>query len=185
MPVSSPQPPQELQLVIDFVNTADLETGADELPTPEALGEWLAGRGLLPSAGASPTATDHVAARDLRQALRSVALAHNGHPEDPGALAVLEDAAERGQLSVRFRPDGSVGPEPRAAGVAGALARVLVPVALASADGSWERFKACRDDGCQWAFYDGSRNRSGRWCDMAVCGNRTKVRVYRSKRAAP
>lgn len=182
MPVSSPQPPHELQLVIDFVNTADLEDGTDELATPAALGDWLVGRGLLPSPGASVTATDHVAARDLRQALRAVALAHNGHGEDPDALGVLEDAATRGQLSVCFRPDGSVGPEPRAAGVAGALARMLVPVAQASADGSWKRVKACHDDDCQWAFYDSSRNRSGRWCDMAVCGNRTKVRAYRTKR---
>ena len=185
MPVSSPHPPHELQLVIDFVNTADLEGGTDQLATPAELGDWLTARGLLPASGASVTATDHVAARELRQALRAAALAHNGHAEDPVALRVLEDAAARGQLSVRFRPDGSIGPEPRAGGVAGALARMLVPVAQASADGSWERVKACRDDDCQWTFYDSSRNRSGRWCDMAVCGNRTKVRVYRSKQTSP
>ena len=58
----------------------------------------------------------------------------------------------------------------------------LVPVALAMGDGSWERVKACRDEGCEWAFYDRSRNRSGVWCDMAVCGNRTKVRAYRERK---
>jgi predicted RNA-binding Zn ribbon-like protein len=55
-------------------------------------------------------------------------------------------------------------------------------VAAAAADGTWERAKACRADDCRWAFYDQSRNRSARWCDMAVCGNRTKVRAYRAKR---
>jgi predicted RNA-binding Zn ribbon-like protein len=48
-------------------------------------------------------------------------------------------------------------------------------------DGSWQRVKACRADDCHWAFYDFSRNRSGTWCDMAVCGNREKVRSYRER----
>ncbi|MGZ6979737.1 MAG: CGNR zinc finger domain-containing protein, partial [Acidimicrobiia bacterium] len=41
--------------------------------------------------------------------------------------------------------------------------------------------KACRHDECQWAFYDRSRNRSGQWCVMAVCGNRNKARSYRER----
>jgi predicted RNA-binding Zn ribbon-like protein len=44
--------------------------------------------------------------------------------------------------------------------------------------------KACDDEDCRWAFYDQSRNRSGKWCDMAECGNRHKVRRYRSRQAA-
>ena len=34
---------------------------------------------------------------------------------------------------------------------------------------------------CRWAFYDGSKNRSGRWCDMASCGNRMKARAFRER----
>jgi len=37
---------------------------------------------------------------------------------------------------------------------------------------------------CQWAFYDRSKNRSGRWCSMRTCGNRTKTRAYRTRRRA-
>jgi predicted RNA-binding Zn ribbon-like protein len=51
------------------------------------------------------------------------------------------------------------------------------------ADGSWERLKVCPADDCLWAFYDRSRNRSRRWCDMEVCGNRAKVRGYRERRS--
>ena len=58
---------------------------------------------------------------------------------------------------------------------------VVVPVAEAVRDRSWQRVKACRADDCRWAFYDRSRNRSGVWCDMAVCGNRAKVRAYRRR----
>jgi predicted RNA-binding Zn ribbon-like protein len=82
---------------------------------------------------------------------------------------------------VRFGEDGAAHLHADGAGFERALARLLVPVAAASADGSWQRVKACRADDCQWAFYDRSRNRSGVWCDMAVCGNRTKVRSFRER----
>jgi predicted RNA-binding Zn ribbon-like protein len=32
-------------------------------------------------------------------------------------------------------------------------------------------------------FYDRSRNRGSHWCAMSVCGNRTKTRRYRARRA--
>jgi predicted RNA-binding Zn ribbon-like protein len=44
------------------------------------------------------------------------------------------------------------------------------------------RLKVCPADDCQSAFYDTSRNRSAVWCDMAVCGNRQKVRTFRARR---
>jgi predicted RNA-binding Zn ribbon-like protein len=40
------------------------------------------------------------------------------------------------------------------------------------------RVRACESDTCQWLFLDTSRNRSRRWCDMKVCGNRSKVRRF-------
>lgn len=179
---SSDTPPHGLQLVIDFVNTRDLEAGTDELPDAPALARWLAAHGLHADASRSVRHGDHAEALALREALRGVLLAHNGGPADPAAAAILDRTAERGALGVRFTPDGATELAPRDPGFAGVLAGLLVPVALASADGAWGRVKACRDDACEWAFYDRSRNRSGRWCDMAVCGNRTKVRNYRSRR---
>lgn len=41
------------------------------------------------------------------------------------------------------------------------------------------RLKLC--DGCETLFFDRSRNRSRRWCDMGTCGNREKVRSFRKK----
>jgi predicted RNA-binding Zn ribbon-like protein len=54
-------------------------------------------------------------------------------------------------------------------------------VYTAIADGTWPRLKACRRDVCGWLFYDRSRNHSAVWCRMAVCGNRTKTKAYRSR----
>ncbi len=180
----SRQPPHGLQLVIDFVNTYDPEQGTDEIVTPAALADWLRSRELLDSETRAISGAQRAQAIELREALRAAMLAHNGGAHDPEAAAQLERAAQRGQLSVRFCADGSIRLEPRGDGFAGVLAQLLVPVGQAAADGTWERVKACRAQDCLWAFYDQSRNRSGRWCDMAVCGNRTKVRAYRSKRAS-
>ncbi len=175
--------PLELDLVIDFVNTFDPDTGEDELASPDGLAAWLARRGLLEERARSARERDRLEAIDLREALRGLMLANNGVGTQAGASAVLERIARNGGLSARFLPSGEAVLEPEARGMDGALARLLVPVFESSRDGSWQRAKACRADDCQWAFYDRSRNRSGTWCEMAVCGNRAKVRNYRDRRA--
>ncbi|MGZ4168104.1 MAG: CGNR zinc finger domain-containing protein [Solirubrobacteraceae bacterium] len=180
---SQTSPPHNLQLVIDFVNTLDVEEGTDRTPTPAALGQWLEDQGLRPPGAPALGAAEHDEAVQLRESLREVMRGHTHRDHAAEAGRRLEAVAERGELSVRFDPGGGLEIAPRATGYAGVLAQLLVPVAHASLDRTWERVKACDADDCEWAFYDSSRNRSGRWCDMAVCGNRTKVRAYRSKRA--
>ena len=68
--------------------------------------------------------------------------------------------------------------------VDGGLGRLLAIVhgTLARPE-QWRRLKACRLHTCEWAFYDHTKNRSGAWCTMQVCGNRTKARSYRERRA--
>jgi predicted RNA-binding Zn ribbon-like protein len=93
---------------------------------------------------------------------------------------VLTGAAERTGLVVRFEP---ARPDlvPTADGVRGALGVLLAWAFDAMREGSWERLKLCERHTCRWAFYDRSRNRSGKWCSMEVCGNRTKVEAYRER----
>ncbi len=62
-------------------------------------------------------------------------------------------------------------------------ARLLVAAVGAASEGTWRRLKACRNEGCRWAFYDGSKNRSGSWCTMDVCGSRAKMRAYRRRKS--
>ena len=73
---------------------------------------------------------------------------------------------------------------PGSGGCRGALAVLLAGIAEASAQGTWERLKACSAESCQWAFYDRSKNRSGKWCTMEVCGNRMKARTFRQRQAS-
>jgi len=44
-----------------------------------------------------------------------------------------------------------------------------------------KRVGECADERCGWLFWDSSRNRSRRWCDMSDCGNRAKVRRFYAK----
>jgi predicted RNA-binding Zn ribbon-like protein len=180
--VNSSPASRGLDLVIDFVNTLDVDAGQDELQAPDRLDGWLAARALVDSQASPATDAEHRHALDLREALRDLMLANNGCPVEGHAAAELERAARRGELGVHFDTVGGVSLLPGAVGVDGALAQLLVPVAQAIGDGTWQRVKACRAANCTWAFYDRSRNRSGVWCEMAVCGNRTKVRAYRERK---
>jgi predicted RNA-binding Zn ribbon-like protein len=182
--VSSDFPPHNLQLVIDFVNTLNVETQEDRIDTPEALARWLRERGLADRDDSALGAQQLAQAIELRESLREVMLEHTHGEADDGICEPLERVSERGRLSVCVDPDGSVRIAPRALGYDGVLAKLLVPMAHASLDGTWLRVKACDAEDCLEAFYDHSRNRSGRWCDMALCGNRTKVRAYRTKRSS-
>jgi predicted RNA-binding Zn ribbon-like protein len=44
--------------------------------------------------------------------------------------------------------------------------------------------RGCASETCWWLFLDTSRNRSRRWCDMKVCGNREKARRFYQRSAA-
>jgi predicted RNA-binding Zn ribbon-like protein len=144
-----------------LVNSTDVEKGVDWLP------EWLAEQG----AGVDPAR-----ARTLRDALRALVLANNGFPLEDDALRVVNDAAAR--LSLRVDADRRVQVE-----AGGDALDEIVAIAIgAMLDGEWGRLKACRH--CRWSFYDRSPNRSGTWCSMQLCGNRTKTRTYRRRKNA-
>jgi predicted RNA-binding Zn ribbon-like protein len=55
---------------------------------------------------------------------------------------------------------------------------IVAIVGRAMIEGTWSRLKVCPGHDCGWAFYDNSRNLSGRWCSMAVCGGRAKARAH-------
>jgi predicted RNA-binding Zn ribbon-like protein len=173
--------PRELVAVQALVNTVDLEDGTDRLDSPAALKSFLAGQGLLDdSATVGPD--DLALAVELREALRAMLRVNHGEPLDPAALAVVNKAAAGLPLQVGFDAEGQPALGPGAQGCRGALAALLAGVAQANAQGTWERLKVCSADSCQWAFYDRSKNRSGRWCSMQTCGNRAKTSTYRSRR---
>ena len=173
--------PGPLRLVQRFVNTADLEDGPDLLADAEGLRDWLVTAELLqPRAAVTPR--DHDRALDLREALRDLAAANAGLPNDGRAAGVVNTAAHRARLAPVF--DGAHSRlEPAASGVDAALGQIVAAFHAAVAEGTWPRLKACERDVCRWAFYDHSKNRSGHWCSMEGCGSREKNRrAYRRRR---
>jgi predicted RNA-binding Zn ribbon-like protein len=173
--------PGELEAVREFVNTVDIEDGAEELTDPEALATWLTEHGLAPTRPDASEA-DLRRARQVREALRGLLLANNGGAAEPAATETLREAARRAQVALDFTADGAH-LEPRADGVDGALGRLLGRVHTAMHDGTWARLKACPWHTCHYAFYDHTKNHSGVWCNMQVCGNRAKAKAYRERHA--
>jgi predicted RNA-binding Zn ribbon-like protein len=162
---------------------SDLEVVFEEfhqLDTPAALGNWLADEGLLDQPS-DATDDDLQLAHEMRETLRSLAIANGEGTDDPVAADALNRLADGLPVSVRMRPDGTARLEPQTSGIPGALTRLLAIVFTTVVGGNWARFKACRNDECRWVFYDASKNRSRRWCDMAECGNVINARAYRSR----
>jgi len=174
--------PGELELVRAFVNTRDLEAGTEELGSPGELAAWIRASGL---ADGEPrvSSSDLRGALDVREALRAILLSHtDGTPPPAEAARTLDEAAVRARLALRFDADGAATLRSAAGGVDGAVGRLLAVVQASIADDTWSRLKACRDHSCEWAFYDHTKNHSGTWCTMDVCGNRAKARTYRERR---
>lgn len=180
-PGSRQPAPGDLRLVQGFLNTVDIEGREETFTDPERLASWLVEHGLL-EPGTRLGEGDLRLAVAFREGLRDLAHANHERRADPAAVSAINRIAAAARLRVRFEEDGGARLEPDAPGIDGAVAHLLAIVYAAVEEGTWVRFKACRNQGCRWAFYDRSRNRSSSWCSMAVCGNREKARAYRRRR---
>ena len=177
LPNAAPEPLRRVQL---FVNTASVvEHRAEWLPTPAVLAAWLDENDS--QATGKPTKADLDRALALREALRELLRQNNTGEEATDAAAVMNDAAARAELGLVLDEAGELHLDVRATGINAALGRIVAVAYGAMLDGSWGRLKVCRK--CCWAFYDPSNNRSGTWCSMQLCGNRSKTRAYRQRQA--
>jgi predicted RNA-binding Zn ribbon-like protein len=164
----------DLRLIEEFLNTLDERTfrrhgvahaGGDRLTGPAACKAWLHEHGLI-AGGTTVTGDDLAAVVRLRTALRRTLAG------EPGTAAFpLELRQAAGGLTV-----AATGPQ--------GLTAIVETVAAALLRGEWARLKMCAAPDCRWVFHDTSRGGAGRWCSMAVCGNRSKTRAYRRGHAA-
>ncbi|PRB15265.1 hypothetical protein CQ042_09870 [Microbacterium sp. MYb62] len=173
--------PAYAELLCAFANTLDVDVDADPpeaFPDAAALTRWLRGRELI-DGDESADDRDLDLAITLRSGLRAAMTLHHER-DDTSPVPALDTAAADLPLLVAF--DGT---RPRLTsaqlGARGGLARILVAIAEAQAEGTWGRVKLCAADDCLLAFYDVSKNRSRQWCSMGECGNRQKTRAYRAR----
>jgi predicted RNA-binding Zn ribbon-like protein len=69
--------------------------------------------------------------------------------------------------------------------VGDAFGGLVIPVVESAVDslvrGELSRFRGCADRRCPRVFYDTTRSRTRRWCDMTTCGNRAKAQRSRKR----
>lgn len=172
--------PEPLALIQAVVNTRYGRTRADAWQTPEQVRAWLIEHHLL--AKELPLSQgDQRRLLEVREALRSLLRGNNGMSIASDAVETLNHIAKHAPLTVHFSQDGQANLRPDIEGVDGIISFLLALVFTSITDGSWTRLKVCRNEPCQKAFYDTTKNRSGTWCAMATCGSRLKARAYRQR----
>ncbi|SEL68054.1 CGNR zinc finger domain-containing protein [Streptacidiphilus jiangxiensis] len=155
--------PEPLRLVQDLVNTLDVESGVDGL-------EAFVGPGV-----------DLPRARVFRELLRDVCAAHAGLDVPERSLGIFTRQLALAPLVLVPQADGSAELAPAPGLSPTELLFAQVAVAVAGGGKDWLRLKACAADSCRWLYYDRSPAGRGRWCSMAVCGSRAKMRAYRAR----
>jgi predicted RNA-binding Zn ribbon-like protein len=164
-----------------YLNSVDIEQGTDAFASAASAEAWLGAHGLSTGRHRIGDA-DRARLIEVREALRDLLAARGTNEPVNRARGVLDRAARESPLRVDFPSSDAAALEPAGSGVHVLIGRILAVVAGASVAGTWSRLKVCRNDACRWAFYDASKNHSGVWCSMAVCGNRFKGRAFRRRR---
>jgi predicted RNA-binding Zn ribbon-like protein len=178
----TPPAPADLEPLRSFLSLHDHVPGSGESldPSTDSLDWWLRANGLLGD-GDPASERDLRWALDVRRALVAKVREAMGEPRDEASTDLLNRAAARAGLRLCFGC-----PEERpihvdADGIEGAVGGLLGAAFLAELDDRWQRFRVCGEPTCAAVFYDRSRNRSGKWCSMSTCGNRSKVRAFRRR----
>jgi predicted RNA-binding Zn ribbon-like protein len=176
--------PVPLLAVQALANTFAFEPEEERLLDPGSAREWLVQSDLaVPEVEVGEPEFERLVR--FRSAVRELIDANLTGELDPGAARDFARFAEAhppwlaspapGALALDLSPADSV---------EAFIGQIVGIVYQAQLTGQWERLKVCASDECRWAFYDTSRNRSGTWCQMEVCGNKMKNRAYRRRRRA-
>jgi predicted RNA-binding Zn ribbon-like protein len=173
--------PGGLDLVQELLNTAPAGAVA---PTRDLLGDvasaqdWIAGRAAtrhLPAERIGAAGVRRL--RALRDDLRAALRARDGRPDGPASVA-----GSTASVGLALDAEGAVrlaaGPGHEV--IAGL---VLAEVLLAQERGDWARLKLCALESCSVAFFDRSRNVSGRF-HAPRCANHVNLRASRERHRA-
>ncbi|MFF8262700.1 CGNR zinc finger domain-containing protein [Streptomyces virginiae] len=173
-----------VETVLAFVNTRADGGGRRELfGDGQSFAAWLAEHDEL---GGHTVATDAdaAAARELRDALVTLLLAHSGDEESLGeplqqAEQHLRRAGALYPLATMVTAGGVELASPQA-GVPRVFGTVLAAVTTFAQTGDWGRVKACRNPPCHFGFFDRTRNGAGLYCSTG-CGSQVSMRNYRRR----
>jgi predicted RNA-binding Zn ribbon-like protein len=198
MAKSLPAESVDAERVLAFINTLSARPTAapvERLHSYDALAEWAREQHLVSAAASARLIAEarrhpHQAAavlaraKEFREALNSLAAAIDGGRQPaPAALETIGESLAVAYANARLVPHGGMLQWVASAEedlnrvvweIARAAGRLVVSPRLA-------RVRACAAGDCGWWFVDDTKNRSRRWCDMKLCGNREKLRRFRAK----
>ncbi|MFG2175115.1 CGNR zinc finger domain-containing protein [Streptomyces niveus] len=162
-------------LATSFTGTLSERHGnaVERIPTPQRLVDWLAVSGLTVD---SCTPAQLGLAWELRESIHAAATAAAIQDALPApAVRVINDRSAQGRAAAVLTPEGErlwrLGPASRVEDALGVIAADAIGVIAGERDG---RLALCASPTCRAAFFDTSRSRTRRWCDMNTCGNREK-----------
>lgn len=185
-------------LCLDFANTVSWRRSSspiERLAAYRDLVSWARQTGLLSEIDAARIG--RAGAQRPREAARWLAAAHALREAIFGIFAAVSEgrqppAGDLDQLNTALRSAAANRRLVRnanrfiwqSANHVSSIPRVLQDVAWSAAEllasDEVSLVGQCHGRDCRWLFIDRTRNRSRRWCDMTVCGNRAKAqRFYR------
>lgn len=175
--------PGGLALVQELLNTfaAGKPRRADLLADVDSAQGWLdgalAGWGAAVDRAADPIEVDDPGREkllDLRARLHDFV---GGAHEVAAGAPYFDSAAAKLVVGA----DGVVRAEPVGSGWRRLTSLVLIEALDAQRADRWRRLKTCRNTRCGVTFFDRSKNNSGAWHDVRVCGNAANVRAHRAR----
>lgn len=179
------QPPA-VDAVLRFVNThtSGPRRLTERFNDAQSMHAWLLENGLG-TPGTRVSEADAVTARELRDSLITVLLAHAGDqettPEELSqAEAYLGGVASRYPLVTVITASGASLTTAQS-GVPGLFGTVLASITELAQAGLWDRLRACRHEPCHFCFFDRTRNSSAGYCGPR-CGSQASMRAYRRRK---
>ncbi|MGW9826040.1 putative RNA-binding Zn ribbon-like protein [Brevibacterium pityocampae] len=173
------------ELAMCFTGTLTERHGdrVERIPVPSRLADWFIANGLDVVACSE---ADLDRARELREAVHVCGTAAaRGEPLPPEAREVINMASINGSASALLTTEGGLGwqlgPGGPVAGALGVVALSAIGIISGARDG---RLALCASPTCRAAFFDTSRSRTRKWCDMNTCGNREKKARFLANRGS-
>jgi predicted RNA-binding Zn ribbon-like protein len=184
------------ELAFDFTTTSSgrgSPTHQDHLRLAENVVAWARHAKLLGPADAEwlreQVAIDEALARrllrralDLREALHAIGVAVAAGGAAP-AQEVARLAKEHAACvaCAELTPDGGRYVwtwVPREAPIEALLGPIALSALATLGQADLTRVKRCEGEKCGWLFFDTTKNKSRRWCEMEICGNRAKQKRH-------
>ncbi|WP_438488254.1 CGNR zinc finger domain-containing protein [Streptomyces sp. S186] len=174
-------------LATSFTGTLSERHGnaVERIPTPQRLVDWLAVSGL--AVGSCTTAQLDLAL-ELRESIHAAATAAALQDALPAtAVQVINDFSVQGRAAAILTAEGKrqwrLGSASCVEDALGVIAGDAISIIAGERDG---KLALCASPTCQAAFFDTSRSRTRKWCDMNTCGNRQKkARLNAKQRKNP